>query len=99
MSSRLSRSPKIEGLCSEWDECEDELEESKVPEDGKEIEERQKSDEDKSELEWARVSPPLKQVYTRRVYLEVVGASALQLSDLGLVDCVLRTCLMSKQSQ
>ena len=56
MSSRLSRSPKIEGLCSEWAECEDELEESEVPEDGEEIEEREESDEDKSELGWARAS-------------------------------------------
>ncbi len=56
MSSRLLRSPKIEGLCSEWDECEDELEESEVPEDGEEIEEREESDKDKLELEWARAS-------------------------------------------
>ena len=56
MSSRLSRSPKIEGLCSEWDECEDELEESEVPKDGEEIEEREESDKDKSELGWARAS-------------------------------------------
>jgi hypothetical protein len=55
VSSRLSRSPKIEGLCSKWAECEDELEESEVPEDGEEIEEREEGDEDESELGWARL--------------------------------------------
>src|SRR6266852_6495192 len=44
------------------------------------------------------MSPLLKQVYTRRVYLEVEAWSLLQLSDLGL-DSVRKTCLMLKQSQ
>ena len=46
-----------------------------------------------------KVSPPLKQVYTRSVYLEVDAWSVLQLSDLGRVDFVQKTCLISKQSQ
>ena len=46
-----------------------------------------------------RVSSLLKQVHTRRVYLEVETWSVLQLSDLGLGDSVRKTCCMSKQSQ
>src|SRR6266849_8793769 len=45
------------------------------------------------------VSPPLKQVFTRRVYLEVEAWSVLQLSDWVLVDSATKTCLMSKQLQ
>src|SRR6266852_1857306 len=43
------------------------------------------------------MSPPLKQVYTRRVYFEVEAWLVLLLSDWGLLDLVEKTCCMSKQ--
>ncbi len=56
MSSRLSRSSKLEELCPKWVECKGELKGSDRPEDGEEIEEREEGDEDESELGWARGS-------------------------------------------